>query len=213
METTVWSGLLADLSGNGNNGTFTGFTILPVLVGSGRLGKSLYFNGSWSAVEIHENTVLKSNIITMSVWFYGTANFSHYPYIITNWDPSSDGTWSNGIFLNIDNQKLCWAELSSPTEVIGITKGGVQEWVWYLWSVVFDGLTIKTYINNTLVGQIQGKDIFWNSEYRNLLIWRALWAWTTQGGYSDFHWYIDEVRIYNRALSDSEIQTLYNATK
>jgi hypothetical protein len=27
------------------------------------------------------------------------------------------------------------------------------------------------------------------------------------------YWLIDEVRIYNRALSDSEIRTLYNATK
>ncbi len=40
----------------------------------------------------------------------------------------------------------------------------------------------------------------------------SLWKDTINSG-RNFNWIIDEVRIYNRALSDSEIRELYNATK
>ncbi len=39
----------------------------------------------------------------------------------------------------------------------------------------------------------------------NMVIWKSI-SWYLS-------WSIDEIRIYNRSLSDSEIQNLYNATK
>jgi hypothetical protein len=52
----------------------------------------------------------------------------------------------------------------------------------------------------------QGNGI--GNEFQDLWIW-----WNAKNWNHRFNWIIDDVRIYNRALTDSEIQVLYNATK
>jgi hypothetical protein len=67
---------------------------------------------------------------------------------------------------------------------------------------------MKIYINWKLDNTINRTWLL-NLSTDPMIIWS--WRWTLDG--TQFNWSIDEVRIYNRALSDSEISALYNATK
>lgn len=64
----------------------------------------------------------------------------------------------------------------------------------------------------------------WNWYYKYYIDWKLIYqsnlinnnpvsVWWLQLWLQNMNWKLDEIRIYNRALSDSEIQTLYNATK
>ena len=83
---------------------------------------------------------------------------------------------------------------------------------WHLISIkIVAGVSHNMYVDWILIKSTPYTKIpnFFNSD--NLLIWwpynvHCWWNWV-------FNWLIDEVRIYNRALSDSEIYALYNATR
>jgi hypothetical protein len=77
---------------------------------------------------------------------------------------------------------------------------------WTLMTLTYDGAMIRSYVNWTMVLTWTAKIWFMNS-ISPIVIWKRNTAI-----YQPFHWYIDEVRIYNRTLSDSEISSLYNAT-
>jgi hypothetical protein len=90
------------------------------------------------------------------------------------------------------------------------------------WLDNYWNLTINNNVNNFLTWRNRSNwtmDILvnWNIDWASFdsriannwpvnVIWKNWWS-------AYLNWTIDEVRIYNRALSDSEIQTLYNATK
>jgi hypothetical protein len=77
---------------------------------------------------------------------------------------------------------------------------------WNLISAVYDWNSITLYKN-------------WNNVKSMPFKWTlpatTSWIWIWQGNNTSryWNWLIDEVRIYNRALSNSEIKTLYNAFK
>lgn len=85
-----------------------------------------------------------------------------------------------------------------------------NEWytLWWTWDKDINWWEIKLYVDS-IVDAIweYNIELIW---YNQLVqIWTRSWWWLN----SYFKWKIDEVRIYNRALSDSEIKELYYATK
>jgi hypothetical protein len=71
----------------------------------------------------------------------------------------------------------------------------------------FDRWVYKFYINWTLKRTLKYKDkALWNSSWK-------IYLWQRWNNTNYFNWLIDEVRVYNRALSDSEILALYSTTK
>ena len=77
----------------------------------------------------------------------------------------------------------------------------------------YDGSNIKLYLNGSLVSQTA-----WTSGYTstyghltNLTIGTN--SHQTPSSIYQYYGKIDDIRFYNRALSNSEIQQLYNATK
>ncbi len=81
---------------------------------------------------------------------------------------------------------------------------------WHYIAVTFDGSRIKVYVDGALE-----KDV--NAPGTITKIDDSLFIGTTGSGLSpNSNWYyglIDEVRIYNRALSAEEIKAIYEATK
>jgi hypothetical protein len=71
----------------------------------------------------------------------------------------------------------------------------------------FNGAVTKLYINGTLKGQS-------NCSFNSIRVsdYSTYVGRHTEGG-NYFNGLIDEVRVYNRALSDNEIKALYDATK
>ncbi|MBX2920707.1 MAG: gliding motility-associated C-terminal domain-containing protein [Chitinophagaceae bacterium] len=67
--------------------------------------------------------------------------------------------------------------------------------------------TMRIYVNGIMVAEKKGNPVM-NVPRVNNFIGRSAWCWFDP----DFKGFLDEVRIYNRALSASEIQTLFKTT-
>jgi hypothetical protein len=109
--------------------------------------------------------------------------------------------WYGSHFTKSDwriNVQICWiwncSTLQSKTQFLANN--------WYHYVSIYDWKQMKIYINWNLEDKIDtGGQLIWDSSWTELNIW------------SYFQWSIDEVRIYNRAISESEIKTLYNSVK
>jgi len=188
-----------DDSGNGNNGTIYGATWV-----SGKFGQALSFDGVDDYVEIPNSASLNpTNEITVEAWFYPVSYTS--------------GTGWHGIVgkAPYTNGYLLWVEETGSVSGL-IYVGGIRYNVYSGYNAPLNQWTHAVYTVK------QGRmDIYINGQ------WRAktdipTGAFNTntnplriagQGEDSTQPWFrglIDDVRIYNRALTDAEISDLYN---
>jgi hypothetical protein len=189
-----------DLSGNGNNGTLINGPTWT----TGKVGGALSFDGVDDYVRV-SNIVIPTNAITIYFWIGPSINLSagsgrkdlaygvSYPRPAIIFNREGDGKIGiyvtvNGV--NYDDVKTVRNSWSANT--------------WYHIIFSFDGSTFKIYMNGVLENSIFHPGTM-----------RSITGWDIGGrpGAVSFPGLIGEVRIYNRALSDAEIQALYNATK
>jgi len=185
-------GTAYDLSGNGNNGTLAG----AIWTGTGKFGGALQFSGTNSMVNIPSSPTLNFTTgFTLEAWV----------------NPVSPGNWSAVIFKertggmnyslysnNGTNRPLgqVWlnnAEQDAP----GAAPVPLNTWT-HLAST-FDGSTLRLYVNGALAGSkaISGSVAATTNPLR--IGGNTIWG-------EFFTGQIDEVRLYNRALSAGEIQ-------
>ena len=130
---------------------------------------------------------------TISVWFLNPSNDGQESIII--WGPESSGQM---IFLNFHNGQLSldtwYGDTSIDVENLFSDK-------WQLLDVVYDGTTLKFYINAVLVG----------SAAVTLGTGTATTAYIGGHPSHEFGWSgrLADLRVYDRALSGSELKTLY----
>jgi hypothetical protein len=216
METTVMSGsqvMLKDLSGYGNKGVCynswtavdcNGWSGWPQIVnGNGKSGKAMSFDGLSDYINIFPSYWYPDSwASTVLIKHRSTSKPLSGQYLF------SDACWWEFKFqINSNNQ--FWGFVYQTWSYVNIISQKD-----YLWVMIID---------------IANKEIEFYSEW--IFIWKntfvignglrdfpySIWKAGTNVNCSTdknyFNWLIDEVRIYNRALSDSEIQALYNATK
>jgi PKD repeat protein len=185
---------IVDASGNGNNGTLTG----GVWTNAGRFGKALSF-GAGSIVTIADSASLDvTTAVTLEAWVNpSTASTSWRNVLIkTAGDPGSanpcyvlQGTTGGSGFPS--------AYISPASgNVVGASALPVNTWSHI--AATYDGAQIKFYVNGTQVA----------SRAQTGAITTSGDALTIGGNaFSGSNWdgLIDEVRIYNRALTQSEI--------
>ena len=185
----------ADASGTGNVGTITGASWTT----QGRYGNALSFNGTNSLVRVADSASLDlASAMTLSAWIRPTASQTGWRSIVqrqadayflhASFDapgrPAGGGTFAGGVHY-----------------IGGPTANPVNAWTYI--ALTYDGATLRLYVNGTqaasraLTGAIQNVD-------------NPLWI----GGNSPYGEYfqglIDEVRVYNRALAQGDIQTDMN---
>ncbi|WP_414838092.1 LamG domain-containing protein [Candidatus Nanosalina sp. VS9-1] len=189
-----------DHSGNENHGTLTGEVTRRV---TGLLGDTSYsFDGDNDYVGIGEpsgfgNSSL-GNSVSVSGWFYPRADqgdiFSHASdsnndNLRVFWN-SSRNTWGSYIHANNSNT-MDWntsPELNSWNHVV----------------LIYDGENQYQYLNNELVAQKSNTGDLASSK-------GSPWTVGSRGGDSSFFdGKISEVRLYDRPLTESEIQYLYS---
>jgi len=181
---------LADSSGNGNNGTVSGATWTT----AGRFRNALVFNGTSSRVTIPNSTSLQLTTgMTLEAWVFPTADPTGWRsivyktidgyYLMLNPGPTVGGTWTSG---------TAW--LPTPTSL------ALNEWTHL--AATFDGTAMRMYVNGGLVDS-QPQTAPLSPTTGTLQI--------GADGYPGefFEGRIDDVRIYNRALSASEVRQLY----
>jgi hypothetical protein len=174
-----------DFSGRSNNGTIAG---APTWV-DGKRGKALNFSGT-------------NDVITAPAVLSGNSPFTAVAWVkpgdtTTAWK-SIFGTTCNGFDVAINAATFEFGKNCGG----GVFYGGptVTANKWYHVAAVFDGTNINLYVNNVLT---TGGVVSYAHDILRI-----------GGSYSSvnelFKGVIDDVRIYNRALSAAEVSTLYN---
>ncbi len=208
-----FNGNADDASGNAYHGTVYGPTLAPDRDGN---PNSAYHFNSRDYIEVHTGDSLFNNSFTISVW----VNFDHfnndYPQIM-HAEKSNISFSGTGPIYQTDNR---------PTNLIGFYQregsgamGNMFSDIqlntgeWYLVTIVRNNLNYKMYINTSISAEttsataIPMTGTYFTIGSRSRDIVGEPW-----GGYEKYtiNGYLDEIRIYNRALSASEIQALYN---
>lgn len=190
----------ADSSSNGNNGTFFGtgaqhsLTLPPTSCFVNT--HSVWFDGSGDHVEIPDNASMDpANAITITFWMNPDTVTNGYQHLVFKQGPvvTSYGVWLNGDHIYMEDNDNSVRSLSSTAAV---TAG-----VWHYVSVTYDGSIQKLYIDGVLDNSQSLPGI--TLSYQNSPVKIG------SGDYNNpFAGYIDDLRIYGRALTSSEIADL-----
>lgn len=187
-----------DMVGTNHGTLMNGASYAPSIV-----GQAFNFDGVDDYVSVPDNASLNPSVITIDTWFYA-ADISGqlYPPIVKKAGANS------GYALEIDSdtsQLKFWVYVSG-TGWRSSTAVPISVNTWYHAAGTYDGSNIIIYMN----GQPQGSPTSVNgviaSSNNPLNIGRD-----PSNPTRFFKGYIDEVEIFNRALSHDEIQSIYNA--
>jgi gliding motility-associated-like protein len=201
-----FNGNANDESGNLNNGIIYG----PVFTGDrfGNQGSALLFDGTDDYVRIPDNETFNvSNSITIAAWIK-SFNTTGPRDIVSKWN---DNTWDHSfIFKDHNSSDKLRIELSKQShndlvDLKGQTSITLDDWIFV--AVTFDANSVKLYYNGNLDGSASVSGSIERSS-TDLLIGAVY----TGGGISEnFSGAIDDVQIYNNALSQEEIECLYQS--
>jgi hypothetical protein len=185
---TTWT----DLSGNGNTGT-----LVNGVGYNGDNGGSLTFDGvnDYSPIGTSGFT-FGSSAGTLSGWARTNTISGSWSWIVSYGTASS----RQSRFIGINGAIYYFGGYAND-----ITASGVPLNTWFNMVGVYDGTNASMYINGTLVSGPTARS--WNTVANNAQIGRQ-----TNGG-EYWNGNIAQVSIYNKALTASEIQQNYNATK
>ncbi len=202
-----WSfnGNANDLSGNGNNGTNNGAILTADRFGNPNNAYS--FNGINSFIQIPNNTNLQNfSAMTISAWVKVN---QWYTYSNTNWFPivSKSSTATPGYFSYGFNQNYFYSNINSNQSESPTYISPLNQWV--NCTVVFEATSVKYYVNGVLIGTdftfVSLGTIDSNGD---------LFIGKDDPGITEFaNGIIDDLGIWNRALTQEEISDFYNANQ
>ena len=190
-----------DTSGNDNDGTIYGATWTD-----GKFGKALSFDGVDDYVEVPDSDSLDLQTLTLEVWNKLDALSDTGVLYKRSGLPGSLGTNANyqmEIYPPGDGNyyfAFSYRDGSSWQNVYS-TNTPIETGKWYHVVMTFDSGTGRVYINGKLDAEKTGLPSLVTNDYH--LVIGAAWN-------DYFNGIIDEVRIYNRALTPEEISDLYN---
>jgi PKD repeat protein len=191
---------VVDASGQGNHGTISG----AVPNTSGMYGgKALSFDGvdDWVTIKDAPSLDLTTGM-TLEAWVYPTAALPTWPTVIVKEQPDA---LVYSLYANSNtNNPSTYIFTSSEVGINGGEQLPLNTWTHL--AATYDGANLRHYVNGvqtssravtgeltTSAGALRiGGNSVWNTEY--------------------FAGRIDNVRIYNRALTQSEIQTNMNTS-
>jgi hypothetical protein len=183
---------VTDASGNGNNGTVANTTWST----AGKYGGALSFNGTSSRVTIPDSTSLHlSTGMTLEAWV----------------NPSTvNGNWRDVIYKGNDNYYLEGTSTNSSRPDGGLIAGGsyadafgtaaLTKSTWTHLAETYDGSTLRLYVNGTQVASTAHTGAIATSTNPLQIGGDSLYSQFFAG-------LIDEVRVYNVALTAAQIQT------
>jgi prepilin-type N-terminal cleavage/methylation domain-containing protein len=195
--------LFRDITGNGNNGTCSGITCPTINTGGvsfsgGNFGNALFFDGGDDYLNGGNNTSLQVfTFITIEAWFNAASFTNAYSTIIGKDTAYYLYIPSPGTSISFRHSGLGdgW---SSASYSLNINQ-------WYHVVVTWDGAKTSIYLDGQYVGGEAAAGTI-SSTGSSL----AIGDYRANGDASHrFSGLIDEVRIYNTALSSAQIQQHY----
>jgi hypothetical protein len=193
-----FNGNANDLSGFNNNGTVSGALLTDDRFGN--TASAYYFDGINDNIRVLCSTSLNfQNSITINFWIKIGDFFDREAY------PISHGNWENRWKISITNKHIRWTvktnqgikDLDSETELI---KNNL-----YNVTVLYDGYDFEIYINGEIDAFTSFSGLILTTPI-DLMIGQVLPSSTQY----NFKGVLDDIRIYNYALSYSKIKSLYD---
>lgn len=177
-----------DASGNLNHGTLSG----AVRVNMKSFGKALKFNGVDNLVTVEDSASLDlTKGMTVMAWVHPTAWLSNWATVV--FKEQSDGA---AYHLQTDPSGLATTAVGWNARLSAGSRLPAN--VWTHVAATYDGLNQRLFVNGVQVGSRPQSGAIPISSGKLRLGGNTIW-----GEY--FTGYIDEVRVYNRALSEAEI--------
>jgi hypothetical protein len=187
-----------DMSGNGNNGTLTNMNV-PACYVRTYGGRALDFDGVNDFVNLGTSTKIgQAGDKTLSVWAF-LKELNRFQAIVSCW--SSD-TASFELFVNNSSSLIGGGFYNGSPWVVTAT---ASTNIWQHWAVTQSGSNYGLYRNGVLVSTATDGSRTGTTTATAILGQR-------QGGFL-FNGQLDDIRLYNRALSLAEIRQNYNATR
>jgi len=204
-----FNGNANDESGNGNNGTNNGATLTADRFGNASSAYS--FDGISNHIQVPSATSLNpTNQITISTWvnpkgFYSGSSYGNF--IVSKGSDATIGHY-NLIYITDTKQFLFTIRFSDevgvlPSQVLSSTIINLS--TWYHVVGTYDGLTMKIFVNGVYENQ-KSKSLSLPNNTEDIYIGK-------HSNVSYPYWIngkIDDICIYNRALSASEVDALYH---
>jgi Concanavalin A-like lectin/glucanases superfamily/IPT/TIG domain len=214
-----FNGNANDASGNNLNGTLNG----PLSTANrfGTTDKAYNFNGTSDFISMGNPPLLQiSNTITLSGWInidaYKAGNSPMYILTKIFFDPNQGGNPTKGYSVYQD-----FTGGGTPTPTLGVTGfsslgltlsnfvgSTISTGTWIHFTLIIDGKSWKFYQNGVFTHgttAVSTVNILDDGSLGELVIGKY------SGGFF-FDGNIDDIAIYNRALSDAEVTQLYNQT-
>jgi PKD repeat protein len=185
-----------DASGNGNHGTMKNTN----RIANGRFGKALSLDGVSSLITVNDSNSLDLTTgMTMEAWVYNTANTAYWGALL--WKDADDGNY--GVYyLNGTSPSYgpsAGLLIGSTQYLHGTADFPANAWVHL--AATYDGQYQRLYLNGKQVAARAQQGAI--SKSSGVL---RIGADNDGGFWGDcFKGYIDEVRIYNRALTPQEV--------
>lgn len=188
----------------------TGSAVNAIATTSCKVGDCRVFNGTNAYITLPTSTLkLQYASMTISAWIYLTsyATGTLGPTVISNTDTDGFALHINDGYPTVD------LKLSGGTVSQAIGSSRVPLSTWAHVAMTYDGSSVRTYVNGALQGTAAGSGYVKNTANTNtcLFIGAEPSGCTAQGAEFYFPGRLDDVRVYSRALSSSEITRIVGA--
>ena len=211
-----FNGNANDESGNGNNGTVNGATL--AIDRNGNENSAYSFDGYTSISVLHNLSLNIIGNLTLSAWFLsdGPPNFRTNHMIVTKRSPAEFNTFPYAMCINYqfgipsDYKKPMFTSASSYPDGYQYLQSNqdISNGIWNHIISVVNGDNLKIYLNGIIVLDTivdNNKRVINNA---NLLFGSGA---RTDLPAEQFNGKLDDIAIYNRALTNQEITNLYNS--
>jgi chitodextrinase len=186
---------VADASGSGNVGTVSNAS----WVAGGKYGAALSFNGSSSLVTVSDSSSLRlSGGMTLEAWVNPSALGSSWRDVLFKEQP---GDMVYSLYAHDGVRPLGQVFIGGEKNVLGTAGLPLNGWTHL--AVTYDGASLRLYVNGALAQTAPLSGTIAGSTGVLHIGGNSVWGEYFQG-------LIDEVRVYNRALSQADIQTDLN---
>jgi len=208
-----------DISGGGNTGACSGLACPTSVDGvPGTRGTALRFDGNDDIISIPHSEPLNSQVFgtsdrfTISAWAH-PISWADWAGIINKATDGSGGNVTNGLWANNNRGFDCimGANVFSNlwgTFILISFRPSLNNWHHIVCSA--DGVTLRMFVDGRLVRSVSIASLTHSRSSNTVPITIGR---RCAGCTPSFNGFIDDIRLYSRPLTASEIQTLYAQTK
>ncbi len=206
-----FNGNADDESGNLNHGSVSGGVLSADYRES--FGNSYYFGGAGDLINLPDSLIYNHTKLSLGLWFKTTDGGVMFGYQSTDYPFFPPPQYVPALYVGVDGK--AYAEFWNGDDTPIVTNFTVNDGNWHFMVLVGDDTTQGLYIDGILIGSMPGiidhlsmiknQIGIGNTGVGNLLGW--------VGGndqWFGFKGNIDDVRLYNRALSATEIDSLFH---